>query len=251
MTYPQAVIDEVLQLLGEGVSQAEISRRKGISRAAIRDWQRGKLPKRAAAAHHERSACPLVATLPRDAYSYLLGLYLGDGNISTMRRGVFRLRITCCNAYPHLMDLCQQALEAVLPGNRVGRQLRTGCTDVMAYSKHWPCLFPQHGPGMKHTRRITLTDWQVAIVREHPKEFLGGLVHSDGCRSINSIRGRNGTRYAYPRYEFANVSEDIKALFRSTCHLLGVEWKVMNHRTISINKRADVAFLDTFIGPKT
>jgi len=57
--------------------------------------------------------------------------------------------------------------------------------------------------------------------------------------------------YRYPRYEFANESQDIKMLFCMSCDALGVGWKVMNRKTISINKRADVAFLDTFIGPKT
>jgi hypothetical protein len=251
MTYPQLVIDEVLRLLGEGLSQAEVSRRKGISRAAIRDWQCGKLPKKSGEVHHERLRCPLIGTPPHAAYSYLLGLYFGDGTISKMPKGVWRLRIFCCDAYPHLMDLCQEAKEAVLPGHRVGRFQKLGCTDVSSYSKHWPCLFPQYGPGMKHTRRILLTPWQAAIVREHPKDFVRGLIHSDGCRGINPIRAKSGKMYYYPRYEFTNRSEDIKQLFCWGCDLLHVEWRVMNRYTISINKRANVAFLDTFIGPKT
>jgi hypothetical protein len=168
-----------------------------------------------------------------------------------MPRDVFRLRTTCCNAYPHLMDMCQAAVDAVLPASRVSRCLRIGCTDVAAYSKHWPCLIPQHGSGMKHTRRIVLLPWQDTRVHQHPKDFLCGLIHSDGCRSINSIRAKNGETYRYPRYEFSNRSEDIKQLFCWACDVLGVEWKVMNRYTTSINKRADVAFLDTFIGPKT
>jgi hypothetical protein len=250
MTYPQAVIDEVLRLSDEGLSQAEISRRKGISRAAIREWQRGKLPKRSHA-EHERCLCPLIRTVPPRPYAYLLGLYLGDGTISDMHRGVFRLRIFCCDAYPHLMDLCQEAIEAVLPDHRVGRVKKLGCTDVSATSKHWPCLFPQYGRGMKHLRRIELAPWQAGIVREHPQGFLRGLIHSDGCRNINKVSNRSGQRYEYPRYSFKNVSDDIRQLFCWACDLLQVEWKVMNRYTISINKRADVAFLDTFIGPKT
>jgi hypothetical protein len=57
--------------------------------------------------------------------------------------------------------------------------------------------------------------------------------------------------YFYPRYVFSNRSEDIKRLFCRVCDMLRGKWKVMNRYTISINKRADVAFLDTFIGPKT
>ena len=253
MTYPQSMIDDVVRLLGEGRSQAEISRRKGISRAAIHDWQCGKVPKRAREAHppYERDRCPLIATASSPAYAYLLGLYLGDGTISKMAKGVFRLRIFCCDAYPHLMDLCAEAMTSVLPGHRVGRFPCVGCTDVSSYSKHWPCLFPQCGPGRKHQRSILLTAWQAAIVREYPKDFVRGLIHSDGCRSINPIRAATGKMYFYPRYEFTNRSQDIKDLFCSACDLLHVEWKVMNRSTISINKRADVAFLDTFIGPKT
>ena len=33
-------------------------------------------------------------------------------------------------------------------------------------SKHWPCLFPQHGPGRKHTRKIELEQWQVIFVQK-------------------------------------------------------------------------------------
>jgi hypothetical protein len=35
---------------------------------------------------------------------------------------------------------------------------------VNAYSKHWPCLFPQHGPGVEHKRSIELVPWQQRIV---------------------------------------------------------------------------------------
>ena len=30
--------------------------------------------------------------------------------------------------------------------------------------QHWPCLFPQHGPGRKHERPIVLEHWQRVIV---------------------------------------------------------------------------------------
>jgi len=92
-----------------------------------------------------------------------LGLYLGDGSIATHPRQVFRLWIVCANAYPGLIQRCENAMAEVLP-NKVGRTPKIGCTEVAAYSKHWPCLFPQHGPGKKHERRIELTPWQQELV---------------------------------------------------------------------------------------
>ena len=48
--------------------------------------------------------------------------------------------------------------------------------------------FPQHGPGRKHKRPIVLEAWQQAIVEAHPWQFLRGLLHSDGCRTINRFK---------------------------------------------------------------
>ena len=60
-----------------------------------------------------------------------------------------------------------------------------GCVITTVSWRHWPCLFPQHGPGRKHERPIVLEDWQRTIVEEHPGPFLRGLFHSDGCRVMN------------------------------------------------------------------
>ena len=43
--------------------------------------------------------------------------------------------------------------------NKVGRARKRNerYWEVASFSKHWPCLFPQHGPGRKHERKIELT----------------------------------------------------------------------------------------------
>ena len=88
----------------------------------------------------------------------------------------------------------------VLP-NKVGRVMCTGCVSVNAYSQHWPCLFPQHAPGPKHLRPIVLEQWQARIGLElHPRMLLRGLIHSDGYRGMNRIKGG---AYTYPRYMFS------------------------------------------------
>ena len=42
------------------------------------------------------------------AYSYLLGLYLGDGHIARGRRDVHVLSIACCDGWPGLMAAAQR-----------------------------------------------------------------------------------------------------------------------------------------------
>lgn len=247
--YDLATRHRALALLAEGHSLNATSRATGISRAAIRDWAtRGPEPS-------SIGRTPLRTDGP--AYPYLLGLYLGDGCLSRNRRGVYALRIACANSWPGLIDACEQAIHAVRPGGAVCRVRQQGCVQVTACSKQWPVVFPQHGPGRKHERRIVLEAWQQVIVDAHPWEFIRGLVHSDGCRITNwttRLVGGEQKRYEYPRYFFTNVSEDIRRLFCVTLDAVGVEWKSAGGGkrpyNVSVARRASVALMDLHVGPK-
>jgi hypothetical protein len=170
-----------------------------------------------------------------------------------MRRDVYKLTISCDLAYDGLMDEAMDSLFRVNPGVAINAVARSGCADVMATWKHWPCLFPQHGPGRKHQRTIILENWQREIVRAYPDRFVRGLLHSDGCRSLNRITHRrpSGTKtYEYPRWQFSNRSEDIRQLCEWGFDLLGVEHRRNYEWSISVAKRASVAMLDELVGPK-
>lgn len=189
--------------------------------------------------------------LPAEEYAYLLGLYLGDGHLARHRRNVFRLTITLDIRHVEIAESCARAMETVLPRQTalLYRRPHRGTCVVSMYSKRWPCLFPQHGPGPKHARDITLADWQRVIVAREPQQLLRGLVHSDGCRVINRVH-RRGKTYEYPRYQFTNWSADIRRIFCDACDAIGVDWRRMNATNISVAKREAVARLDEFIGPK-
>jgi hypothetical protein len=247
----RAEVDKVLGFVRAGWNDCEIARKTGIPRRTILDWRSGRTPDfdwvRTRSGWGSRSCAvcdgdPL--RLPQAAFTYLLGLYLGDGCISTHPRGVFRLRIVCADAYPELIRLCHVAMGEVLP-NKVSQTPKVGCTEVASYSKHWPCLFPQHGPGKKHQRRIELTVWQQELVDLDPRPLVRGLLHSDGCRVLNWV---NGT--PYPRYHFTNVSADIRGIFGRACDQLGVAWRANNRWSLSVARRGSVALLDEFVGPK-
>lgn len=110
------------------------------------------------------------------------------------------------------------------------------------------------GPGRKHERAIVLAPWQRDIVERHPWQFVRGLIHSDGCRTMNRFKTKlpsgRVAEYAYPRYFFSNLPADIRDLFCESCDQLGLRWSQSNHRNISISHRASVALLDQYVGAK-
>lgn len=256
-------VRRVFDLWDEGLPKAEIARRTGVSRAQVRFWLAAGMesvlhsPMRRIGSRAGCScdgSCNTAAEVDEPAYAYLLGQYLGDGCISEGRRHVFKLRIAACDDYPEIMAECEAAIRRVMPAHEVGRVQGLGCTEVYSTSKHWPCLFPQHGPGRKHLRRISLEQWQKRIALElHPELLLRGLIHSDGCRVINKITHRRSTGtklYEYPRYFFCNESEDIRWLFIEACIYLEIEFRYSKANTISVAQRESVAKLDSFVGPK-
>jgi hypothetical protein len=193
------------------------------------------------------------------SYSYLLGMYLGDGCLARTghRRQSFQLVVSCDAAYPDIIEDCAAAMMLTLLPRRVGRNPHPvhRCVRVASSSKHWPEVFPQHGPGRKHNRKIELKAWQREVVDRFPKEFLRGLLHSDGCRTINRFQtllpsGRVA-EYAYPRWFFSNRSEDIRGLFCEYCERLGIRWTQSNPRNISGSHRKSVALLDSFVPAKS
>lgn len=131
-------------------------------------------------------------------------------------------------------------MEELMPGQKayVGKKKGEGCVEIAMYSKHWPCLLPQHGPGRKHDRLIELESWQEDLVIEEPQALIRGLIHSDGC-GVMSVR-----------YHCSNMSEDIKDIFCGALDLLEIPWTRPDDRGIAIYRKSATARLDEFVGPK-
>jgi hypothetical protein len=99
-----------------------------------------------------------------------------------------------------------------------------------------------------------LERWQSDVVEAHAGQFLRGLFQSDGSRFTNwTNRPVAGTtkRYEYPRYMFTNKSTDILALCGWALDLLGIEWRMSNHKNLSVARRDSVRKLDEHVGPKS
>jgi intein-encoded DNA endonuclease-like protein len=184
----------------------------------------------------------------RKNYAYVLGLYLGDGDISKVNY-TYRIRIVQDSKYPNILRSIEESLQQLLPNNKVQckKHYLFNSHILSAYSQHIPEMFPQHGLGRKHTRKIELEDWQQTIVDEFPIEFLRGLYHSDGSRSV--VRNK-GSKRSYVWYQFAQKSLDIRKLYTDTLDKLGIAW-TQQHRNTSVYRKVHTEFLDQVLGPKS
>ena len=251
VSWPEATYDTVRQLLSDGLTIGAVAEATGVPRGTVARWKRRS-------GRRQRGAAPDPNWRPPDerAYAYLLGLYLGDGHIVVNGRSAM-LVLALDATYPAIVDEASAAMRAVMPESSLRRYAwphRGQVTDLRASHPNWLVAFPQHGPGKKHLRRIELEPWQRAITHAHPRALIRGLVHSDGCRSVNRfatrLPGGRVAEYAYARYFFSNLSEDIKDVFCEHCDLLGIRWSRANPRYVSVHDRRSVALLDGFVGPK-
>jgi len=155
---------------------------------------------------------------------------------------------------PAIIQDVTRCVESVHPERRTYQVSAQGVIVVQSYWKHWPCLFPQHGPGRKHERTLGMTEWQWEIVTEHPADFLRGLFHSDGCRVNNwatRLVAGEKKRYEYPRWQFTNESAEIMGWCRDALDLMEIPWRQSSRKNVSVSTRAGVARLDALIGPKS
>jgi hypothetical protein len=170
-------------------------------------------------------------------------MYLGDGYIATHSR-TYRLRIFLNRNQPRIISECTRAINALAQPRKVSLiERRDNCIEVAGYWQAWPLVFPQHGPGKKHSRKIELTDQQWEIVRKFPDAFVRGCIQSDGCKHRRVVRGKD-----YPAYSFSNRAEDIIDLFCRACDLLSIRHTRAHTTTVSVARRDAVALMDRIVG---
>lgn len=243
--------DVVRRRAAQGDSLSRLARELGLPLSTVHRWARH----RSWTDEVEPPRCwrcddALAPAGQRAPYAYLLGQYLGDGHLVTSGR-IPVLRIYGCADYPAMIEQIASSIRTIRgsePG-RVHPRSSARLVSLQSYWMHWPCLFPQHGPGRKHERPILLAPWQQEIVSEQPWSLIRGLIHSDGCRSLNRVLVR-GKAYEYPRYFFANESADILTIMGAALDRVGVAWRLNRPNSISVARRDAVALMDQHVGPK-
>src|ERR1700761_5109950 len=75
--------------------------------------------------------------------------------------------------------------------------------------------------------------------------YLLGIYLGDGCRVVANDRGVKSVRY-----HFSNRSDDIRALFCAALDEMGIPWTRPRWFEVAVYRKAAVARLDEFVGPK-
>jgi hypothetical protein len=98
--YERSTVELSRLLSNLGILDRENADICGVSIASVRHWRRGSRRMPGARPTVETARCPRCHRRPLDEgpYSYLLGLYLGDGHITRGARDVYTLSISCCDA---------------------------------------------------------------------------------------------------------------------------------------------------------
>ena len=240
-------VKQVLLLIANGKNDCEISRLLNIPRSTVKGWRHGEVPK-----EKESENLNIHEYLEKRgaAYSYILGEYLGDGHITRTANGrTVKIRIFNDRKYPLINKEIEKNLSILLPLNKVSIYYIGNCSIIYVHSNILPLLFPRSlEPGVKYKRKIFLEEWQLKIVNEYPKEFFKGLIQSDGSRYLIS------KKYNHYAYNFSNKSQDIVDYLLLVSRKLNLKPTQTVSKTgvirIYFYKREDVAFIDTFIGPK-
>jgi intein-encoded DNA endonuclease-like protein len=223
---------KVCELFEKGFNKSEIARELQLDRSTVIKWLKDKPTHLFIPSLYER-----IVTAPK-TYSYILGLYLGDGYINKTDRS-YRLRIALDKKYSELNQYASDKLKELFITNAVSIVDNDTWIDLSVYNKDLPIIFPQLGDGKKHNRCVALLDWQIGLIDWI--ELMKGLFHSDGSYYLSNDRDY---------YQFKNLSSDILDLFKVCCDKNNIKY-TFGADVVRIYQRPAVNKMRSLIGIKS
>jgi hypothetical protein len=100
-----------------------------------------------------------------ELHAYVIGVAIGDGNLSNPNGRAVRLRITCDSRYPVLIAKIRSALERLLPRNKVSVvACRRQCVNLSVYSNQLEALLGWRAlGGSKQRQNVLVPEWIAGI----------------------------------------------------------------------------------------
>lgn len=151
---------------------------------------------------------PALSSEEKVKLAYLIGLALGDGNLSNPNGRATRLRISCDAKYVKLADEIKDTITFLLPKNSVAIAKKQGrCFDISVYSNRLNEWMPWSvGEGPKSLQKARVPKW-IRENDEYMRQCLRGLIQTDGC--IYSDRGYRMVAFTNNCKELADDARDM------------------------------------------
>jgi len=113
--------------------------------------------------------------------AYVVGVGIGDGNLSNPNKRATRLRVSCDTKYQKLIEKIKFSIMEILPNNKVSIVYRNkNCVDVSCYSNRWEkWLGWSVGGGSKLDQKVRIPSW-IMKKEEYSISCLRGLFETDG-----------------------------------------------------------------------
>ncbi len=158
--------------------------------------------------------------------SYVIGVAIGDGNLSNPNGRATRLRVSCDTKYPKLINKISASIQKILPSNKVTIINRAQTyIDISCYSNRWEgWLGWKAKSGPKYKQGVRIPGW-IKKKRELIIACLRGLFETDG--SYYRDRGYNMMGFVTIIPSLAkDVEESIKKLkFKPHTYLIKTRGK--------------------------
>jgi hypothetical protein len=269
---------EAMRLKSNGMRICDIIKILGLKRSCVNNWiNRGssqhyrislgksprkgsKLPENYDPITYMRELNHGLSDLQRNSiYSFILGMYLGDGCIGRTRTKTLTIALDkkheklneyVINAFTLLFNKKPKIFDRSVDR---GQKFKSNSITVSMSSINIGIIFPHEGVGPKHLRKIELQEWQKEII--NPVELIKGLMFSDGCYYYCN-------HYKHYFYGFTNASMDIIKILEYYLNLLNIRYNknitkafrakaTTSRNNICIGQKEDVEKLHSLIGDKT
>ena len=137
----------------------------------------------------------------------MVGVALGDGNLSNPNGRAVRLRVTCDSKYPILLSKIARYIQIVCPDNKVSLVDRKNCVDVSRFSNKWEAILGWK-VGSKFSQNVGVPHW-IFEKENLAAACLCGLIETDG-----SIYVDRGYRMVFFTNIIKRLAEDVSNMMR-------------------------------------
>ncbi len=179
--------------------------------------------------------------------AYVIGVGIGDGNLSNPNKRATRLRISCDTKYQELIRKIQGSIREILPNNKVSIVNRNkNCIDISCYSNMWEgWLGWSAGGGPKLDQKVRVPSW-IMKKEEFIIPCLRGLFETDG--SVYFDRGYLMAMFVTTIPELAEDVLNMTAKIMISAKMYEIEKKPPSHTRYNIRVSKNVSDFVNLIG---